>query len=702
MAILNQIRQRTFFLIVIIALALFAFVIQGVLDGGGSGKAETRMGTINGVVIDREDFAAKVEAQKRMMPTADANAIMNQVWDQETRRVLMEEQYEKLGLRVEREQLNSALADGLADNPQFQNELGLFDENKMYQYIADAKANTANPAVYQQWLEYEKGTEQRLLQNIYNNLITGGLQNTLAEGEQQYKFENDKINFQFVRVPYMSIPDTEVSVSEEEIKAYVNSHKEDFKTEAQTDIEYVLFNEVPSATDIANAEKEVAFFNTDRTERGAPVKAFSKADNNIAYVNEYSDESYVDLWVFGYDAPDAIKAKGMETLNIGDVVGPYKANNAYKLSKVIAKRQLADSIKSSHILIRWEGTIRASSDITRTKEEAKQLADSLYNVVKRTPSKYEEINTAFSDDLTTKENGGDLGYFSPNIQGLAESYKDFIIENNNGEIGLVETGFGFHIIQITDKKNIQTAVKLATIVKEIEASTETINEVFSASSKFEVASKTGDFTALAEEKALAIRPVNKIGELDANLPGIESSRQIITWSFEEDTKVGDVKRFNTTDGYVVARVTRKTPKGTMSVADASSVVTPILRNEKKAKLIRDKMTGDDLQSIATANNVTVQTATAVTMSAPTIAGAGSEPNVVGVAFGTAPGETTGLIDGNTGVFKVRVTAINEATTLDNYASFANQLNNQNAAAASQAFNAIKNAAEIDDNRATFY
>lgn len=702
MAILNKIRQRTFFLIVIIALALFAFVIQGVLDGGGSGKAETRMGTINGEVLDRDEFTAKVEIQKTNMPNADANAVMNQVWNQEVRRVLMEEQYEKLGLRVERAQLNTALAQGLAGNPQFQNDLGLFDENKMLQYIADAKANTANPAQYQQWLAYEKSVEQNLLQETYNSLIKGGLQNTLAEGEQQYRFENDKINFQFVTVPYTAIPDTEVTVSEDEIKAYINNHKDEFQTEAQTDIEYVSFSETPSATDIANAQKEVALLNTDRTERGASVKSFAAADNSVAYVNEYSDESYVDMWTFGYNAPEEVKNLGMDALNVGDVVGPYKANNAFNLSKVIDKRQLADSIKSSHILIRWQGSMRASSDIIRTKEEAKQLADSLLNVIKRTPSKYEEINLTFSDDETTKENEGDLGYFSPNIQGLADAYKEFIVENNNGEIGLAETAFGFHIIKITDKKNSQTAVKLATITKEIEASTETINEVFSSSSKFEVAAKTGDYTALAQEKGLTVRPVNKIGELDANIPGVESSRQIITWSFDEETKVGDVKRFNTTDGYVVARVTRKVPKGLMSVADASAKVNPILRNEKKAKLIRAKMTGDDLQSIATANSVSVQTATAVTMSAPTIPGAGSEPKVVGVAFGKAAGETTALIDGNTGVFKIRVTAVNNATTLENYASFANQLNNQNAAAATQVFNAIKEAAEIDDNRATFY
>ena len=130
-----------------------------------------------------------------------------------------------------------------------------------------------------------------------------------------------------------------------------------------------------------------------------------------------------------------------------------------------------------------------------------------------------------------------------------------------------------------------------------------------------------------------MNPVNKIGELDAVIPGIGNNRQIVNWAFEENTKVGDIKRFSVTDGYVIAQLTRKNPKGLLSVAEASATVTPIIRNEKKAKMIRESITGTTLQEMAASQNVTVKKASAMTMANPTIAGAGNEPKVVGAAFG---------------------------------------------------------------------
>ena len=230
-----------------------------------------------------------------------------------------------------------------------------------------------------------------------------------------------------------------------------------------------------------------------------------------------------------------------------------------------------------------------------------------------------------------------------------------------------------------------------------------MSDIFSAASRFEVASQKGDFTEITNEQGLTLKPVNKIGELDANIPGIGDNRSIVTWAFEEDTKVGNVKRFSIPDGYVIAQLTRKDPKGLLSVAESSAVVSPILRSEKKAKKIRESVSGATLQEIATSQSVTVQTATALTMSAPTIAGAGAEPTVVGAAFGKKVGEMTDLIDGKTGVFKVRVLAHNKAPDLESYAAFANELTSKvTPIVNTTVYNALKNAADIVDNRANFF
>jgi peptidylprolyl isomerase/peptidyl-prolyl cis-trans isomerase D len=285
---------------------------------------------------------------------------------------------------------------------------------------------------------------------------------------------------------------------------------------------------------------------------------------------------------------------------------------------------------------------------------------------------------------------------------MVAPFDDFIFNNPTGTIGLVETDFGYHIVEVGKQSAPKPVVKLATVVKNIEPSEKTVNQLFSEASKFEIAVKDGDFTALAKEQNLELKPVNKLGIMDSNIPGIGQNRTIVNWAFNEDTKVGDTKRFSVPNGYVIAQLTRKNAKGLMSVTDASATVTPILRNQKKAEKIRESIKGSTLEEIAAAQNLVVQTATGVTMANPLI-GASSEPKVVGMAFGTKPGETTPLIDGKNGVYKVKVTAFNPAPKMESYVNYANQMSSKAAPAAqSQVYNALKKKADIEDNRANFF
>lgn len=698
MAILNSIRKRGIFLILIIALALFAFILSDILTkGSGPGKDQDTVAIVNGTEISRQDFMQQVEAtQRNLGPNATTAQAMNMVWERELRSTLLAEQYEELGLTVEKEQLNSAMRQSLANNPQFQNELGEYDEALVQSYVSSIKGN---PQLYGQWQDYIKNIKEAALQNMYINLVRGGLASTLAEGKQQYHFENDKINIQYVQVPYTKIADEDVSVSEEEIKQYISEHKSEYEVDKQIDIQYVFIAEEPSSEDIQAANDNVAALINDRVELNDTIVGFKNTADDEGFVNLNSDQSYTDRWYFEKDLPQPI-ADTIPSMSKGDIYGPYQVGNSLNLSKVIAVEQLPDSVKSRHILIRYQGLQTASQDVTRSKEAAKKLADSLSTVINRDKSKFEALAAQFSEDNSNKDDGGDLGYVGPGR--MVPAFNDFIFDNNEGTVGVVETNFGFHVAQVLEQKNRQRAVKIATVIKQIEPSESTINNVFSKATTFEVAAKKGDFEKVAEEQNLTARPVNKIGELDANIPGVGSNRSIITWGFEEETSVGDVKRFNTPGGYVIAQLTRKSPKGLMSVSEASSKVTPILRKKKKAEKIRQSISGSTLQDVASSQSVTLQTATAVTMANPIIPGAGSEPKVVGAAFGEKAGETTGLIDGEKGVYKVRVLAVNKAPELDNYASYVNQLNAANNAVNSKVYQALKKKADIEDNRAKFY
>lgn len=701
MAILNSIRKRGVFLIIIIALALFSFILADVIRNGGfsSQKSQTTVATVNGVDIEREDFMQQVENVQRTLGANGTTAqAVNRVWDNELRNILLEEQFEELGLSAEKAQIADALRINLANNPTFLNEAGVFDEGKLQEYIASIKSS--NPTAYQQWLDYEESTAQGVLQNSYFNMIKGGLRSTVSEGEQEYRYENDKVNLEYVHIPFTKISDEDVPVTDSEIKSYVSSHASNFEVERKADIQYVSFSEDPSEEDVADAKESVRALLNDRFEYNDTIPGFSRVEDYVNFVNANSETEYVDRWVFKKELPNEV-ADSIFSKNLNEVYGPYKLENTFKISRIVDSKQLPDSIQSKHILIRYEGSLRASSGIKRTKEAASTLADSLLTVIKRDKSKFESLAASFSDDVSNKDNGGDLGYNPPGR--MVSAFDDFTINNKPGTIGVVETEFGFHIVGVEDHKNLQRAVKIATVTKEIEPSEKTLSDVFSNASKFEVASQSGDFTAVAKESGLEVKPVNKMGELDATIPGVGNNRTIVNWAFNDDTSVGDVKRFSIPNGYVIAQLTRKAPKGLMSVAEASKTVTPILRNKKKAEKIRASISGTTLQEIAANQSVQVQTATAVTMATPTIPGAGAEPAVVGAAFGLKAGETTNLITGKTGVFKVRVLALNKAPELESYATFANQLNAKvTPTVTAKVYDALKTAADIEDNRANFF
>jgi peptidylprolyl isomerase/peptidyl-prolyl cis-trans isomerase D len=707
MAILNSIRKRGVFLIIIIALALFSFILADVIRNGGfsSEKSLTTVATINGETLTRDIFMKQVElAQRNLGENGTTAQAMNMVWDRELRNVLQQQQYDALGLTVQKEQLEESLRMGLASNPTFQDADGVFSPLKVQEYIANVKAT--NPTAYQQWLDYENNLKSGALQTTYYNMIKAGMRSTLSEGEQEYRYQNDKINMQYVFVPYTSIPDTEASITDSEIEAYIRNNAADYEQTPQVDVQFVSFSEAPSDEDIADAEAAITSLLKNREVYNSNIKAteilkgLENTEDYQNFINDNSDVPFQDRYFFKSDTPEGI-AEDLFATPLNGIYGPYKLGNNNNISKVIGITQMPDSVQSRHILIRYQGSFRASDAITRSKEDAKAMADSITRVLKRNKNKFEALAKKLSDDKSNSDTGGDLGYVGPGK--MTKDFNDFIFENKTGTLGVVETEFGFHVVEVQEQKNKQKAMKFATLSKEIEASEKTLNEVFANASRFELAAQKGDFSQIAKEQELALKPVNKIGALDATIPGVGNNRSIVNWAFGEDVSVGDVKRFSILDGYVVVQLTRKSPKGLMSIAEASSLVTPKLRNALKAKQIMTAISGDDLDAIASSQGITVQNAIAITMSAPTIPGAGAEPELVGAAFAKAAGETTSLIAGEKGVFKVRVTAVNNAPVLDNYASYANQLNSAATPAVNtKVYQALKNAAEIEDNRANFF
>ena len=509
-------------MILIIGLALFAFVISGVFtnnDFAGS-KVGSSVGEINGKEISIDDFRRKVEtASNRFGPSTSSMQVINQVWDQEVRNTILGQQFEELGIDIERDQIMNYIKTipSYSQNPQFTDENGIFDENKFRDFIAELKTNS--PTQYDLWLQDEQSIIQNAKQQTYFNLVKAGVGATLKEGELDYRLANDKVDIKYVRLPYTSIPDTTINIAKSEIQAYVKSHKEDFEQEEARDIQFVYFEEKASEEDENAIREEITKLMDDTVEYRKDkdtmdtIPGFKNTSDVADFLDRNSDIKFDTIYKAKRDLPTTF-ADTLVALRKGETFGPYRDGNYFKASRMIDKK-VNGNAKASHILIKWKGAERAEPTVTRSKEEAEEIAKGLLEEARKKDAVFVELARDNSEGPSAP-NGGDLGYFQEGR--MVTEFNDFVFGNEVGTIDLVETSMGYHIVKIDDKEDVY---RIATLAREIEPSETTINTLFTDATKFEMESISGEkaFTDLARENDYVARPVNKIKAMDENLPG---------------------------------------------------------------------------------------------------------------------------------------------------------------------------------------
>ena len=715
MAILNTIRGKSSVLIIVIGMALFSFVFAELIKSGDSfGAEQTVVANVNGIDIERDDFMNKVESTERQNAGARSNIqSMNLVWDTELRRVVLKNQFNKVGISVERDQMRSLLKNNLISFDEFLNTDGLFDDNKLNEFIANLKEISpetsplqGNLINYDAWVNFENTIAQNGLESSYFNLINSGLRSTLFDGKTNYHFQNDNADIKFLYFPYTSIPDSLISVSKAELRGYIKDNPNDYSVENSRDLIYVKFDETPSKEDENDITNQLISlindkdeYNTD-TNKTEKVLGLKNTNDPESFLNRYSDIKLYDGFVFENSFSKDMSSK-LYNLNRGELYGPYKEGPYMKVTKMLDVIKLSDSVKVRHILIPYAGSTRAGDQEFRSADQSKKTADSIYNLVKRNRSKFKNL-LSLSSDKVSNEKGGEIEFAY--TDGFAAEFRDFSFENNVGNIAVVETSFGYHIIEILSQTKKRKAVKVANLALRIESSERTIDSIFNIASKFEVMASKSDFKDVANENNYSVRSINALKDLDENIPGIGSQRSIVRWMYEVGTDVGDFKRFNLQNGgYVVAMLTSTNKAGLMSNEKASITALPMVKNKKKAELIIKKISGRTLTEISTNQNQNIQTALAVNISSPTLSGVGNEPEVIGNSFGLEVGQTSKAILGNSGVFYVYLEKLNKAEDLPNYLSFANSLsssktNNLN----TKVYEALKDASKIDDKRSLFY
>ncbi len=704
MALLGKIREKSIFLIIVIGLALFAFVISGALGTGNSDSISNEpIGTINGKEIPLDNFRFMVEQTERNFGLTTMQAVDN-VWKQYIRNFVFEDQFEILGIDAGRDQIEQVVSstESIINDERFINEAGFFDFGLFTDFIVQMK--NSNPQAYESWKQQELSIISSAKENIYFDLIKSSIAVTPKDAEIFHHLENDNIDIEYVKYPYSQISDTIFNLSDQDIENYIDKNQDKYTRNESRSIEYVSFFENATEKDIKDIRESLSNLTEDKYE----YNDVSKLTDTIVgfyntrylndFINRYSDEEFDSIYLTKGKLPSDY-AEILFNLKPGESFGPYKDINSFKISKLIDKKKNG-SIRASHILISHNESNRKPPNVNRTKDEAKRVANNLFRQVLRNNSKFESLAEEFSDG-PSKSLGGDLGFFTE--KQMEPAFFSFVKKNRIGKIGLVETSFGFHIIKIVDKEDL---VLLASLTKNIVPSEKTSNEVFKNATQFEMNSLNDNFQNAAREGNHKVRFVPNINKLDENLPGLPSSqRRVIQWIFDDSREVGEIKKFDLSfGGYVVVKLKNINYEGVADIDEVREEITRELINKKKANLIINENSNlTTLEEFAGKNKLEIITANAINQKSGTIVGSGDEPFIVGKAFGLEEFEISKLLIGKSGVYKLKIIKKSIAEDLLDYSDLALKLESEERKnLPSLIISALENTAEIKDNRSIFY
>ncbi len=700
MAILSQIRSKSYLLIILVGLAMFMFVASpdDILSFFNS-KKQNSIGSVNGEHITRETFTEKVKAFTAANGNTNDSQATRQVWESIIGEKIFDEQLKKAGIVIgEKEIWNAIINDNsIKSSPQFQNEAGLFDEESLKTYVLEIKEDTSEQGKDQlkRWLDFENQIKQNLERTTYLNAVSAGLGIPMEEAKREYITSNTRVSGKIVLLPYSSIPDSTITITDEEIEKYVEAHENLFKTNATRSIQYVVFNVEPSSQDkkevYANISKLIGNFEeyNSVTKTNDTIKGFANTDDVTAFVAAYSDTPFNNNFIF--KSPQPQSTDSLFNLSVGAVVGPYEENGVYKISKVVEQKQVP-SAKASHILISFKEL--GNPNAKYTKEEANAKAIELLAKIKGGADFATEA-LANSEDPGSAQRGGDLEFFKEGD--MVGPFNDWVFSHGVGDMGIVETQFGIHLIKKTDTKS-QLGIKVATIANAIEASELTVSKAFEMAEGFNstASDEPKDFEKLAKTKKLEVRKAEKMGRIDENiagLPGVNS--QIVYWAFENSTKIGNIKRFDLDKSYVIAQLTDQQKEGVMTAKTASDRVKPILINQKKAVLLAKKLEKGTLETIAQTEKTMIQDLSETSLADPSPMLAGDKAPIGALL---SMKETSMLRDvvGRNGVYGVQLIKKTNPASLNSYEPARIQLEKSMRKDQNTIYGAMREAANIGE------
>ncbi|RTQ48389.1 peptidylprolyl isomerase [Hymenobacter gummosus] len=703
MALINTIREKSGWAVGTVAVGMLLFIVGGDLIGGRSqlfNRQDTSVGEVNGEDISLEEFNAAVDqakdgfaAQNNRQPNEqELQGIREQAWNQLVFKRAFQPQFDKLGLTVSDEELTD-MVQGKNIHPTIKQaftdpQTGQFDVNKVREYLRNL--DKAPPQQQAAWYTFEQNLPQERLGNKYYALIKNSEYVTTAEAQRYDAAQQAKANVRYLFVPYFSISDSAVKVSDSQLQEYITRNQARYKVQDGRDLEYVVIPVTPSKEDSAAVRQSV-----DQL-----AQQFGSAPNDSLFVRLNSDQPYNGRFLSPGDMPE--KLRQQMPLTVGQVYGPYAENGTFSIYKVTgAKAGATQSARASHILIKTEG------NTPEADAAAKAKAQGILNQIKG-GADFAAMAKQYGTDGTAPQ-GGDLGWFSSGRM-VPEFEKAVFGASSAGLLPtLTKTSFGYHIIKVTAPKTSQT-YQVAAVTKGIAPSEATNDAAYQRAQDLKAKSTNLESfrKAVAADKTLQKQEAKGVDKAATNLGSLPNAREIVRWAFNKDTEVGDVAKevFTVNDQHVVAVLTGTRTEGTADVAAVKPEVTTLVRNEEKAKQIMAKLKGSTLEDMAKAYGPAAQVRDAndLVLGQSAIPGVGSEPAAVGTAFGLKNGQVSAPVKGEQGVLVMQLVSKTEPTApSQDLKNVRSQLKAQREARSNGAiYEAIRKNAEVKDERVKFF
>lgn len=701
MGIMSFLRNRMgTILVVVIGLALFAFIIGEVVHYGSSfmNGDRTTIGEVNGDKINYEDYAAKLDQNMQNFKQQSGQQSMNpqmvsyvqqSTWNQQISQIILLKQIAKVGLTVGD---NESISLVQGSNPSQQiiqaftnRETGQFDRQQLMGFLQNINSSKADPATKAQWAGFVNQIIEGKKSEKYLSLIRNGLYVNSLEAKDDYEARNKIANFQYVSLDYSSIPDNQIKLTDEDYNTYYNEHKNEFKNPEETrTLNYVVFNAAPSKADSAVVKEQI-----NKLLDGLKT---SKNDSLFVAINAATP------------APLVYQKKGqlepaldsvMFNAAPGFVYGPYLSNGAYKIAKLINTEVGPDSVQARHILI--NPTAAGGVDKALAK------ADSLRKLIQGGKDFAELAKTNSVDGSAAK--GGELGTFARGA--MVPVFEDAVFTGKKGDLKIVTSQFGVHLIQIEDQKGSSKVVKVAVVDKALAPSSKTQSAAYAQAQAFLSKTSGGSFTQEVKAEKLKQMAADDVNANASTMNGLESARDVVKWAY--GAKTGDVSNqvFELGTQYVVAQLEAIKPKGTLAMDLVKKQIEPAVRNQVKAKKLEDKFNAvkeaTDLNRIAAAVGGKVTPVQNVVFANPIIPGVDQENKVIGSIFGSPLHKISKPVEGQSGVYVFAVDSFNNPPAMVNAAKDRQQI----AQATLQrvdgdVFNVLKDKANVKDYRSKFF